>query len=119
MKRKIPALEIVSVMFISSRSTLLDDFESGIFCSGSYAAPSEAGLKRRVAIKPESGVRSDVSCPESAMHPRCVAARRSGRPWEFLFSSISRQCNGLMSKWCLDSDELGIVRFAQSAHCST
>src|SRR5207253_8139914 len=57
--------------------------------SGSYAVRSEAGLKRRVAIKPESGVRSGVSYPESAMHPRCVPARRCAHAENWLPAKIS------------------------------
>src|SRR6266478_5484238 len=60
-----------------------------IFYSRSYAVPSDAGLKRRIAIKPESGVRSDVSYPESAMHPRCVASRRGAQVENWLPAKIS------------------------------
>src|SRR5438552_4728174 len=68
-------------------STLRDDFENSIFYSRSYAVPW--GVKRRIAIKPESGVRSDVSYPESARHPRCVASRRSAQLENWLPAKIS------------------------------
>src|SRR5947208_1414500 len=70
-------------------STLPEDFENSIFFSRNYAVPSEAGLKRRIAIKPESGVRSNVSYPESAMHPRCVASRRCAQVENWLPAKIS------------------------------
>src|SRR5437667_3239623 len=44
---------------------------------------------KRIAIKPESGVRSDVSYPESAMHPRCVASRRCAQVENWLPAKIS------------------------------
>ena len=53
------------------------------------ATPFPRGVKRRIAIKPESGVRSDVSYPESAMHPRCVASRRSAQVENWLPAKIS------------------------------
>jgi hypothetical protein len=60
-------------------STLPEDFENSIFYS----------LKRRIAIKPESGVRSGGSYPGSAMHPRCVAARRCAQVENWLPAKIA------------------------------
>src|SRR5438270_6703297 len=56
---------------------------------GSYAVRSEAGLKRRVAIKPESGVRSRRIISRAAMHPRCVPARRCAHAENWLPAKIS------------------------------
>src|SRR5438876_6483132 len=53
------------------------------------ATPFPRGVKRRIAIKPESGVRSHVSYPESAMHPRCVASRRGAQVENWLPAKIS------------------------------